>query len=71
MLVEIYIPECVIQVIDSLELTGNETVLNLKCGKGYWLSGIAKVMNAGGRVFGVDTWDAEDTPFDGQWVSID
>eukprot|EP00658_Telonema_sp_P-2_P019735 TRINITY_DN17775_c0_g1_i3.p1 TRINITY_DN17775_c0_g1~~TRINITY_DN17775_c0_g1_i3.p1 ORF type:complete len:348 (+),score=91.36 TRINITY_DN17775_c0_g1_i3:498-1541(+) len=26
-------------------------------------------MKAGGRVFGVDTWDAEDTPFDGQWAT--
>eukprot|EP00656_Telonema_subtile_P006069 TRINITY_DN12783_c0_g1_i2.p1 TRINITY_DN12783_c0_g1~~TRINITY_DN12783_c0_g1_i2.p1 ORF type:complete len:494 (+),score=160.45 TRINITY_DN12783_c0_g1_i2:167-1648(+) len=57
------------KVVGALGLQGNETVLNVKCGKGYWLNGLAKVMGAGGRVMGVDTWDAPDTPFDGQWAS--
>lgn len=57
------------KVVEGLGLLGNETILNVKCGKGFWLNGIAKVMTAGGRAFGVDTWDADDTPFDGQWAS--
>lgn len=56
------------QVMDVLELRGNEAVLDVVCGKGYWTCGIAGRLKAGGRVFAMDQWDTDECPFDGQWA---
>ena len=58
------------QVLDGLEMRGNESVLCVRCEKGFWLSGLGKCMKAGGKAFGVDQWDAEDCQYDGQWVCM-
>jgi len=51
-----------------MKLRGNETILDVKCGKGYWTNGVAEKLKAGGRIFAMDMWDTEGTPFDGQWA---
>lgn len=56
------------KVLDGLEMRGNESVLCVRCEKGFWLSGLGKCMKAGGKAFGVDQWDAEDCQYDGQWA---
>jgi len=56
------------KVVDTMALRGNETVLDVKCGKGYWSIGVAQKLNAGGRILCMDTWDTPGTPYDGQWA---
>ena len=47
------------QLIDSLELKGNEQVLDVGCGRGLFLIAAAKRLNSG-KAFGVDIWQTED-----------
>jgi ribonucleotide reductase alpha subunit len=46
-------------VLDSLKLRGDETVLDVGCGRGLLLIGAAKRLTTG-KAVGVDIWNAED-----------
>lgn len=48
------------RVLDDLHLTGDETVLDLGCGRGAVLLAAAKRL-PGGRAIGVDLWHADQT----------
>lgn len=47
-------------ILDDLQLTGDETVLDLGCGRGAVLCAAAKRLPRG-RVIGVDLWQADQT----------
>jgi len=47
------------KLIDSLKLNGNETFLDLGCGKGLLLIAAAKKLKSG-KAIGIDTWNAKD-----------
>jgi SAM-dependent methyltransferase len=47
------------RLIDSLDLKGDEKVLDVGCGRGLLLIGIAKRLKSG-KATGVDVWRAED-----------
>jgi len=47
------------RLIDGLELTGQESVLDVGCGRGLLLIGAARRL-ANGRAVGVDLWSQED-----------
>lgn len=47
------------RLVDSLELRGDETVLDVGCGRGLLLLGVAKRLRTG-RAHGVDIWKTED-----------
>ena len=56
------------KVVNEMHLRGNETILDVKCSKGFWTCGVAEKLKAGGRIFAMDMWDTDSTPFDGQWA---
>ena len=47
------------QIINSLNLIGNETILDVGCGRGLLLLGAAKKLTTG-KAHGVDIWDQKD-----------
>ena len=47
------------QLLDGLQLQGDETVLDVGCGRGLLLIGAAKRLPRG-RVLGIDLWSQED-----------
>jgi len=47
------------RLIDALELVGNEKVLDVGCGRGLLLNGVARRLSRG-RAFGVDLWQSID-----------
>lgn len=47
------------RVLDSIAWSGNESVLDVGCGKGLLLNGAAKRLQ-GGRVVGIDFWNKPD-----------
>jgi cyclopropane fatty-acyl-phospholipid synthase-like methyltransferase len=47
------------RLLDGLELRGDETVLDVGCGRGLLLIGAAKRLTTG-KAPGVDIWQAED-----------
>jgi arsenite methyltransferase len=47
------------RLLDALELTGNEKVLDAGCGRGLMTIGAAKRLKSG-RVIGVDVWNPQD-----------
>jgi arsenite methyltransferase len=48
------------QLLDYVEWRGDETVLDVGCGRGLLLVGAAKRLTRGGKAFGIDIWQAED-----------
>jgi arsenite methyltransferase len=48
------------QLLDCVEWRGDETVLDVGCGRGLLLVGAAKRLTRGGKAFGIDIWQAED-----------
>jgi arsenite methyltransferase len=48
------------QLLDFVEWRGDETVLDVGCGRGLLLVGAAKRLTRGGKAFGIDIWQAED-----------
>ena len=47
------------RILDSLNLSGNEKVLDVGCGHGLMLIGAAKRLT-GGKAYGIDIWDSAD-----------
>lgn len=47
------------QIIEKMQLQGNEQVLDVGCGRGLFLLGIAKKLSTG-RAAGIDLWHARD-----------
>src|SRR5262249_51902436 len=47
------------QLLDGLELHGDEQVLDVGCGRGLMLNGAARRLTSG-RAFGVDMWQTQD-----------
>src|ERR1051325_11186940 len=47
------------QLLEALHLKGNETVLDVGCGRGLLLIGAAKRL-ANGKAFGLDLWSQQD-----------
>jgi len=45
------------RLIESLELKGDEKVLDAGCGRGLMAIGIAKKLTKSGKVTGIDVWD--------------
>ena len=52
-------PKIIAKMIQNLKLTGDETVLDLGCGRGLLLCEIAKYL-PNGKVHGVDLWSTKD-----------
>ncbi len=48
------------KLIDSLNLQGNERVLDVGCGRGLLLIGAAKKLTRGGKATGIDLWSQQD-----------
>lgn len=48
------------QILDSLDLKGDEKILDVGCGRGLMLIGAAKRLKPGGKATGVDVWSAAD-----------
>ncbi len=48
------------RIIDLLNLHGDEQILDVGCGRGLLLNGIAKNLNKNGKAFGIDIWRSED-----------
>jgi arsenite methyltransferase len=48
------------QLLDRVEWRGDETVLDVGCGRGLLLVGAAKRLTRGGKAFGIDIWQAQD-----------
>jgi arsenite methyltransferase len=46
--------------LDRLPWRGDETVLDVGCGRGLFLVAAAKRLHRGGRAVGIDPWNAED-----------
>lgn len=51
-------------VVTQMRLRGAERVLVLRCGKGQWVNAIARALDRGGKVTGVDDWLSKECPFD-------
>jgi len=47
------------RLIDTLKLTGSENVLDIGCGRGLLLNGVARRLNKG-KAFGIDLWQVTD-----------
>ena len=47
------------RLIDTLRLIGSENVLDIGCGRGLLLNGVAKRLNKG-KAFGIDLWQETD-----------
>ena len=47
------------ELIDSLALHGNETILDIGCGRGLLLNGAARRLTTG-KAIGVDVWQSQD-----------
>ena len=47
------------KVVNEMKLRGNETILDIKCAKGFWTNGVAEKLKAGGRIYAMDMWDTE------------
>ena len=48
------------QLLDCVEWRGDETVLDVGCGRGLLLVGAARRLAKGGKAFGIDIWQAQD-----------
>jgi arsenite methyltransferase len=48
------------EFLDHVEWQGNETVLDVGCGRGLLLVGAAKRLGNGGKAFGIDLWQTQD-----------
>ena len=48
------------QFLDCVEWRGDETVLDVGCGRGLVLVGAARRLSRGGKAFGIDLWQAQD-----------
>lgn len=48
------------QQLDCVPWRGDETVLDVGCGRGLLLVGAAKRLAKGGRAFGIDIWQTQD-----------
>lgn len=48
------------RLLDQLDLTGDETILDVGCGRGLLLIGAAKRLSHGGRAIGIDHWSQQD-----------
>jgi arsenite methyltransferase len=48
------------RMMDALPWRGDEKVLDVGCGRGLMLVGAAKHLKTGGKVTGIDIWNAED-----------
>lgn len=47
------------KIIQRLSIKGNETVLDVGCGRGLMLNGVASQLNTG-TAYGIDIWNAND-----------
>jgi SAM-dependent methyltransferase len=56
------------ELIDALNLRGDETVLDLGCGRGLVLLGVARHLDSG-RAVGIDVWRARDQSGNNQAVT--
>lgn len=52
--------QVIASVIDTLNLNGHETVLDVGCGKGSFLLNVAKRLNTNGHAHGIDIWSQTD-----------
>lgn len=48
------------KLVDSLQLNGDEKILDIGCGRGLLLIGAAKKLNNNGKAVGLDLWRNED-----------
>lgn len=48
------------RLLDQLELTGDEAILDVGCGRGLLLIGAAKRLSHGGKAVGIDHWSQQD-----------
>lgn len=48
------------QLLDCVPWRGDETVLDVGCGRGLLLLGAAKRLAKGGKAFGIDLWQTQD-----------
>lgn len=48
------------RLLSQISWQGNEKVLDVGCGRGLLLIGVAKKLNLDGKAIGIDTWNQED-----------
>ena len=48
------------KLLDLISWSGDEVVLDVGCGRGLMLVGVAKRLNISGRVIGIDIWQQKD-----------
>jgi SAM-dependent methyltransferase len=48
-----------VKIIKRLSIKGNETALDVGCGRGLMLNGVASQLNAG-KAYGIDIWNTND-----------
>lgn len=58
------------RVLDRMHLRGNESVLDLGCGRGAVLTAVARRLTTSGRATGVDIWSAMDQSGNAQDVTL-
>lgn len=59
------------KIINSLNLKGDETILDVGCGRGLLLIGVAKKLNKNGKAVGIDLWRSEDLSTNSETVTRD
>src|SRR5215470_1942234 len=58
------------RILDGLHLRGDETVLDLGCGRGAVLMAAARRLSVSGKAVGVDIWNAMDQSGNAQDVTL-
>lgn len=57
-------------MVSVLKLKGDEKVLDIACGRGFIMSGVAKKLGNGGKVIGVDIFDKSIQSGNGMEVTL-
>jgi SAM-dependent methyltransferase len=59
------------RILEDLQLRGDEQVLDVGCGRGAVLTAVARRLDRGGRVTGIDIWSARDQSGNSRSVTLE